>query len=235
MNSEVFNFRAFSIYQHENVMKVNTDGVLLGVFSSEKPWVNVLEVGCGLGYISLMLTQMGSKKITAIDINPYAVEITKKNFELSPWKNELEVQHISLNDWLLTNHEKLNLIVTNPPYFTNAFPSPDQNKRISRHTEKKWIKELIEASRLLTEDGQIHLIYPYFQSFDIEKKFFLHGLYLTRQWIVRSLPNVEPYLRIMAFTQKKSTVVNTQKIVIRKDTSTYTDEYRNLVGAFLYI
>lgn len=40
----------------------------------------VLEIGCGTGVLSLFSVFQGAKNITAVDINPIAVENTKENF-----------------------------------------------------------------------------------------------------------------------------------------------------------
>ncbi|MCX7696112.1 MAG: methyltransferase [Bacteroidales bacterium] len=235
MNLEVFNFRAFKVYQHEKVMKVNTDGVLLGVFSSEKPWEKVLEVGCGLGYISLMLAQKDSENILAIDINPIAVKICKLNFLINPWHYKMKVKHISLHEWVQQNQEKIDLIVTNPPYFVDAFPSPNPYKRLSRHSNEKWVDELIYASSFLTYEGQIHLAYPFISSFYVEKKFFLHGLHVHKQWIIRSFRTSYPYLRLLSFSKIKPEIVITENLIIQSDDLTYTEEYKTMVGSFLHI
>ena len=40
----------------------------------------VLEIGCGTGVLSLFSVFQGAKNITAVDINPIAIENTKENF-----------------------------------------------------------------------------------------------------------------------------------------------------------
>jgi release factor glutamine methyltransferase len=42
---------------------------------------DVLEIGCGSGLISLYAAQAGAKRVTAVDINPKAVENTLLNFK----------------------------------------------------------------------------------------------------------------------------------------------------------
>lgn len=46
-----------------------------------------LEIGCGCGIISLFAAFQGAKRITAVDINPSAVENTKVNFQKYNIKN----------------------------------------------------------------------------------------------------------------------------------------------------
>jgi len=42
---------------------------------------DVLEIGCGCGLISVVASQRGARSITAVDINPRAVENTLRNFQ----------------------------------------------------------------------------------------------------------------------------------------------------------
>lgn len=43
----------------------------------------VIDVGCGTGILSIIAAKLGAKNITAIDIDPIAVRVTKENCELN--------------------------------------------------------------------------------------------------------------------------------------------------------
>lgn len=91
-----FRFQKFEILQSKDVFRVGTDGVLLGSLSTVSGAENVLEVGCGTGLISLMIAQRNSAaKILAIDITEKAVELSKHNFENSPFSERLAVSRHS--------------------------------------------------------------------------------------------------------------------------------------------
>jgi 2-polyprenyl-3-methyl-5-hydroxy-6-metoxy-1,4-benzoquinol methylase len=52
---------------------------------------NILEIGCGLGTMAMNWARQGVN-ITAVDLNPKAVELTKKRFELYGLKGEIRVE-----------------------------------------------------------------------------------------------------------------------------------------------
>ena len=58
MSDKPFQFKEFSIYQEKTSMKVGTDAVLLGVWTSLDNFPDkILDIGSGTGIISLMLAQ----------------------------------------------------------------------------------------------------------------------------------------------------------------------------------
>lgn len=67
-SSNPFYFKKFKVYDDKSTMRVNTDGVLLGALVTPSNDKNILEIGCGAGYISMMLAQ---KSLFANTCNRY--------------------------------------------------------------------------------------------------------------------------------------------------------------------
>ncbi|MFZ2763583.1 MAG: Rossmann-like fold-containing protein [Minisyncoccia bacterium] len=57
---------------------------------------DVLEIGSGTGILSLFSMFQGAKNVTAVDINPIAVENTKENFNKYNLINNIKVLHSDL-------------------------------------------------------------------------------------------------------------------------------------------
>jgi len=86
-----FKFKQFSVNQDQCAMKIGTDSVLLGAWTSinHNPF-NVLDIGAGTGILSLMIAQRShAEQIEAIEIDDDAYEQGVENFEHSPWKDRL--------------------------------------------------------------------------------------------------------------------------------------------------
>jgi tRNA1Val (adenine37-N6)-methyltransferase len=145
-----FTFKQFEIQQSKNVFRVGTDGVLLGSMATVNNALNVLEIGTGTGLISLMLAQRNSNaQFLGIDINKEASNLTKINFENSPFKSRLKNIHCDFKNFDMDKN--FDLIVSNPPYFE---ASESEKDKIARQTVELNFKQLIsKSSELLSENG----------------------------------------------------------------------------------
>ena len=83
---------------------------------------SVLEIGCGSGIISINLAKRGNQ-VTAVDINPKAIESTKINSK----KNNVELEIIEGDMFSKLKNRKFDTIVCNPPYLppTDRYDDPE--------------------------------------------------------------------------------------------------------------
>lgn len=160
-----FTFKQFSLSDEGCGMKIGTDGVLLGAwaanFASETNPLKILDIGTGCGLIALMIAQKSGSEITAIDNDQSAYSVASENFRASPWSSKLNIIHSSLQDYQDNTPEGFNLIVCNPPYFTNSLLSKQIKRNKARHNQTLTFKELFAHSRrLLATTGNLIIIYP---------------------------------------------------------------------------
>ena len=157
---KVFRFKQFSVLNDRTAMKVGTDGVLLGAWCDVEGAQQVLDVGTGCGVIALMVAQRNeATAIEGIDIDHDAIEEATLNFSRSPWADRLTASVTDFNE--LKTGTRYDLIVSNPPYFTDSLLPPDKSRTLARHTRSLTYVQLIDgAARLLTDDGALALISP---------------------------------------------------------------------------
>jgi tRNA1Val (adenine37-N6)-methyltransferase len=91
MSQKPFQFKQFKVHQDRCAMKIGTDGVILGAWSSiEHEPQSILDIGTGTGIIALQLAQRSSAgTIDAIEIDEQAHEQCTHNFEHSSWADRL--------------------------------------------------------------------------------------------------------------------------------------------------
>lgn len=157
---KVFRFKRFAVLNDRTAMKVGTDGVLLGAWCPVDNVSRVLDVGTGCGVIALMVAQRnGNAMIHAIDIDRDAIDEATINFNNSPWSDRLTASVQDFNT--MQDASRWDLIVSNPPYFTNGVLPTGDARTLARHTHTLGYRQLIEgASKLIARDGTVALISP---------------------------------------------------------------------------
>src|ERR1035437_6240212 len=144
MANNYFSFKKFTIYQDKSAFKVGTDSVLLGACSDVSGVTNILDIGSGTGLISIMLAQRCDATITAIESDHDSFIQSCENVDLVDWRNRIKIVNTDLQNFDPDN-EKFDLIVTNPPYFSDSLKNPDPRKSVARHNESLTSTEILEG------------------------------------------------------------------------------------------
>ncbi|NIA28289.1 MAG: peptide chain release factor N(5)-glutamine methyltransferase [Actinobacteria bacterium] len=84
--------------------------------------INVLDVGTGSGNIAIAIAKNAVyARLTAVDISADALKIARQNAELNNVADKINfLQHDALGDWPLHFTNYFDLILSNPPYISDA-------------------------------------------------------------------------------------------------------------------
>jgi tRNA1Val (adenine37-N6)-methyltransferase len=232
MANPYFRFKQFRIQQDKCAMKVGTDGVLLGAWVSIQNADSILDIGTGTGLIALMLAQRSEAIIDAIDIDKEATTQAIENGQNSPFGQRIHIFNTSLADYAKTQ-KRYELIVSNPPFFSNTLKSPEDKKNYARHTDSLTLEELIGySSGLLTEQGRIAFILPFTQKEAIDSIVHKNQLHIIRQTIVYPTPSSSPKRILTEVSMEYRQETITDKLVIEVARHQYTEEYIRLTKEF---
>lgn len=227
-----FSFRQFDISQSNASMKVGTDGVLLGAWACDgfTP-ARVADIGTGTGLIALMCAQrFPDARITAIDIHTPSLEDAARNIAASPWHDRIDIIDENFVRWV--PDRKFDLIISNPPFFTEALRSPDTARAASRHAGDLSPVSLIErAPDLLTPSGCIAFIAPVALDDEVEWTSTLHKMHPVRHTRVLSKVGKAP-LRSLWELSLSPAAIKTDTLAIRGKDGSYTREYLRLTCDF---
>lgn len=180
-------------------MKVGTDGVLLGAWVPCEGASRILDVGTGTGLIALMLAQRHPEvSITAIDIDEASWREAADNFSASPWSRRLLAVHCSLQQYVMSEAGKFDLIVSNPPYFSRSLPAKNPKRTLARHDDLLGASDLIMAAKdLLSQGGILALILPVREYSAFSETAVSNGLHEHHKMMVHPVPD-KPAHRIMS-------------------------------------
>lgn len=223
-----FQFKQFSLEQDRCAMKIGTDGVLLGAWTPiENNPFNILDIGTGTGVIALMLAQRSNaQQIDALEIDEEAYEQSVDNFENSPWSDRLFCFHAGLDEFVEEPEDEYDLIVSNPPFYTEDYKSENEQRDLARFADAMPFKDLIEAADLLlSENGIFAVIIP----FKEEENFLataaaleLYPLKITR---VKGTPTTDIKRSLLAFSRNESVNFPIDELIIETSRHQYTAEY----------
>ncbi len=119
------------LYQPTSGYCYNSDSIFLYDFiTSLKPKGSVLDVGCGVGVISLLLSRDFRLDMTIIDKQKKMLFYAKHNYEINDIKTDSY-----LGDFLsYESSKKFDLIISNPPFYdSQVTQSRDTHLNIARY------------------------------------------------------------------------------------------------------
>jgi len=120
-SSNFFHFNNMKIELHPEVYEPAEDTFQILETIKVKEEEKIFEIGTGCGIIALECCRLGANVLCS-DINPYAVDIVKKNYNCNKkiLKGDFKVKKGDLFS-VLSRNEKFDKIIFNPPYLpTNS-------------------------------------------------------------------------------------------------------------------
>lgn len=178
-----------------------------------------------------------SPQILGIDVDD--VSQARENAAASPWGDRVAMIQCPVQEF--NPAERFDLIVSNPPYFTESLTCPDPGRTTARHTVCLSFEELRDAAlRLLTPAGRLAVVLP-----DAEAAHFIAvcrtQLTPIRRADVRTTPR-HPVRRVLLEVMRDRYLAEnpdaipfpacTELIVGTGAHEEYTPEYRTLTRDF---
>jgi tRNA1Val (adenine37-N6)-methyltransferase len=232
MANNWFSFKQFTVNQEKAAFKVGTDAVLLGAFASAEGTDKILDIGTGTGVIAFMLAQRCNAQLVAIEPDYESFAEATENASNCKWKERIIVVNSDLQSYFPDNI-LFDLIVTNPPYFTDSLKGPDQRKNASRHNDSLSSGDILKgASRLLAENGRLQLILPYAEGNIFIAEAVEYGFYCNHILKIRPLPTSEIRRLILTFSRKQLKPSEKFLTIEHGARHEFTDDYKNLTKDF---
>lgn len=228
-----FDFKRFSVSDSRCAMKVGTDGVLVGAWADASGCSSVLDVGAGSGLVSLIMAQrFPHARITAVEIDPPAADDCRLNVGRSEWAGRIDVVCSPVEDFVPAG--PVDLIVSNPPFFTENVLSPDSLRACARHGAGLTPVSLVAyAARHLSDGGSLAMITPFPRPDDDSIVYCaeMSRLKLRRMTAVSSRRGQAPVRMLWQFSRVDGPILRSE-LAIREASGCYSSDYVSLVGDF---
>jgi len=235
--SKPFIFKQFTVNQDKCALKVNTDAVLLGALAEADRPGSILDIGAGTGVISLMLAQRYDDALVhSVEIESNAYLQAKENYANNPWSTRMKVFNMPFQQMGKAIDTKYDLIVSNPPYYSDHLKTQNHERNIALHSESLSFDELAEGVKdILAEKGQFCAILPDRQMNLLENCLKEKGLYPKTKVTVRDRPGAQTLRVIQSFGFVRNEAVLDEEIIIKTSAGNYSADYASLLKDFLLI
>ena len=236
MRNHSFQFKQFTIWQDKCAMKVGTDGILLGAWVNLTENAQILDFGTGTGLLALILAQRSQTSlhttIVAVEIDDEAYQQATDNIQKSPWGDRIQTYHSSIQNFAINCSQQYDLIISNPPFFENAYKASQASRTLARHSDSLLQTDILEiANQLLKPDGHLAVIYPT----DLAHKFLSKArefdLWCDRQVNIKPTPQGS-IKRIALEFSKTQFLFRETSLTIEESKHIYTEDYIALVKDF---
>lgn len=232
----MFQFKQFEVEDDRSSQKVGNDAVLLGAWArsihNENP-SRILDIGTGCGVVALMMAQhYPMAEVHGIDLDPASIEEATGNIARSPWSDNVKVFLSPLQHY--QTESRYNLIVSNPPFFTNSLKGPNAQRNTARHTDTLPFVELLEhAARLLAPDGTFCVMLPTPDADNLVRKARLHyNLNLQRRLDIRTRLDLPVKRSLLALSHEVPQEADIRELVLREADNTNSKAHKELTAAF---
>jgi tRNA1Val (adenine37-N6)-methyltransferase len=240
-----FKFKKFTVEDSDCAMKVGTDSVLLGAWINYTSTANILDVGTGCGLLALIAAQNTNATITAIEIDFKAFCQAMQNFVNSSWSNRLtcinnDFRAFASEYYNQMSEDKVNdsacgfdMIISNPPYFTNSLKSSITSRNTARHNSVLPIYELIHyAKLLLKKNGHLNIVFPVPDYEQLDLVCIQEGLAATRKTFVIPRKGKRPNRVLLEYSIESPGNIEMSELTIRDENGFYTNDYLRLTNPY---
>ncbi len=233
MSNSYFRFKQFTVRQDRCAMKVSTDACIQGAWTPVNASMRrVLDIGAGTGLLSLMIAQrIPSAHIDALELDADAAAQATENVAASPFAERIRIIHADAATWEAP--EPYDLIISNPPFFSNALLGPDAARNAARHTAMLDADALITLTRrLLAPGGLASFLWPLQEHRLFSDKAQAAGLFLHQELCIRHRAGANVARVVSVWAWQPAGEVVKETLVIKDGSDAYTQQFAALLSPF---
>lgn len=158
--NDLLGYEGLKIIQRPDIFNFSLDSTILASFVSINPSTKqIIDLGCGNGYIPIFLTLRTNANITGIEIQKDIYDLALRSVKINHLEDRINILNVDMKEVPhLFSTKKIDVITCNPPYF----PYDEQSKTnlsiyqtIARHEVLIKLDEVLEIASSTLKDGGV--------------------------------------------------------------------------------
>lgn len=211
---------ALTLRQDDALPLLGTDSLLLSRFATVRPRARVLDLGCGVGVLGILLAQRaGELTLDGVERNPQAAELARRNLEENGLRGSIVTGDLRERSVFSQGH--YDLIVSNPPYFpVHSGPAASRRSAEARNEGCCTLEELCAAAapRLKT-GGRFALVYRAERLTDLLCALCAQALEPKRLRLVQARADKPPKLVLLEAVRQGRPGLKTEPVLLLNETT----------------
>jgi len=160
--NNILGFDGLKIVQDTDGFKFSLDSVLLANFVTlNKRINNVMDIGCGNGIISILLSMRTNAKIIGVEIQNESYLNSLESIKINNLNSQITVYNEDIKEFYKSlESDSFDVVVCNPPYFSGDNVSKTISKKIARHSFYLDYNDVILISKkILKNNGIVAIVH----------------------------------------------------------------------------
>lgn len=231
--NDLLGYEGLKIIQRPDIFNFSLDSTILADFvtinSSTK---EIIDLGCGNGYIPIFLTLRTNAHITGIEIQKEIYDLAKRSVKLNNLNNQITIINDNMkNTPALFSKTKVDVITCNPPYFPYTEESKinlSDYQTIARHEVLITLDEVLQVVNSTLKDGGIFaMVHRSERLMDILESFRKHKIEPKRIRFVYPKTNSTTSLAVLVEgikSNKKGGLKILPPLYVNNEDGSYTEE-----------
>lgn len=231
---DYFDMKHFRVCHDRCAMKVGTDGALLGAWADVANTRRALDIGAGSGLISLMLAQRGVPFVCGVEIDASAAQQAVENVAFSPYAQRIAIRQCDAM-LLPPPSSPYDLVVSNPPFFTETLQAPDASRALARHAAALTLPHLARVAAMqLSRGGRLCVVLPYDKRSEMLSAASTGEFTLRRELRVVTAEGKAPKRVLLDFGWRMPSAgaVSAENLTLLQGNGMRTEEYVRLMRDF---
>lgn len=212
----------FLLRQDSALPLLGTDSLLLSRFCTLRRGFRVLDLGCGVGVLAVLLADREpSLTLDGVEQNPEAAALARRNLAENGLKGTIAAGDLRARQLFSEGH--YDLIVSNPPYFpTGTGPAATRRCAAARGELDCTLEELCQAAapRLKT-GGRFALVHRSERLTDLLCALRAHRLEPKRLRLVQARPDKPPKLVLLEAVRQGAPGLVTEPVLLLHQGAAY--------------